>query len=888
VVVTNGNSCSATSAGKTVTVNALPATPTITNSTATTFCSGGNVVLTSSGSGNQWYKDGNLLNGETNSTYTASTSGSYTVTVTDGNSCSATSTGKTVTVNALPATPTITNSTATTFCSGGSVVLTSSGSGNQWYKDGNLLNGETNSTYTASTGGTYTVVVTNGNSCSATSTGKTVTVNALPATPTITNSTATTFCSGGSVVLTSSGSGNQWYKDGNLLNGETNSTYTASTGGTYTVVVTNGNSCSATSTGKTVTVNALPATPTITNSTATTFCSGGSVVLTSSGSGNQWYKDGSLLNGETNSTYTASTGGTYTVVVTNGNSCSATSAGKTVTVNALPATPTITNSTATTFCSGGSVVLTSSGSGNQWYKDGNLLNGETNSAYTASTSGTYTVVVTNGNSCSATSAGKTVTVNTLPATPTITNSTATTFCSGGNVVLTSSGSGNQWYKDGNLLNGETNPTYTASTGGNYTVVVTNVNSCSATSAGKTVIVNTLPATPTITNSTATTFCSGGSVVLTSSGSGNQWYKDGNLLSGATNPTYTASAAGSYTVMVTNGNNCSATSAGRTVTVNPLPATPTITAGGVTTFCTGGSVVLTSSATNGNQWYKDGNILSGETNPAYTATANGSYKVIATNSSSCSATSVSTIITVNTPPAKPVIAQSGPLNFCTGGSVTLSAPIATAYLWNTNDITQSVTASTTGIFNVKVQDANGCWSPVSDNSSVTAVPYPIFTVSSQNGNRISRGESTRLTASGATGNIEWTPAAGLDFPLSFAPLARPMATTTYMATVTNTTGCATSHNITIEVIDDYKVTPKKVMTLNGDGVNDYFVIENIDAYPNNVLQIFDRAGKKIYEKQGYRNDWNGVIRSRDFINDTYFYVLSIDGKIVRKGSLTIIK
>src|SRR5690606_2629585 len=102
-----------------------------------------------------------------------------------------------------------------------------------------------------------------------------------------------------------------------------------------------------------------------------------------------------------------------------------------ITVNALPATPTITNSGATTFCSGGSVTLTSSaGSSYLW------SNGATTQAISPTTSGTYSVQVTNAAGCQSTaSASVPVIVNPLPSAPTISNTGATTFCTGGSVTL---------------------------------------------------------------------------------------------------------------------------------------------------------------------------------------------------------------------------------------------------------------------------------------------------------------------------------------------------------------------------------------------------------------------------------------------------------------------
>ena len=297
-------------------VNANPVTPTITAGGPTTFCDGGSVTLTSSeGSGNLW------SSGETTQMISATTSGSYTVTYMDGNGCYATSAPIAVTVNGNPTAPVITPGGPTTFCSGGSVALTSSeATGNEWSTT------ETSQTINVSASGSYTVTYTDGNGCSATSAPTVVSVNALPSAPVVTTVGPTTFCDGGSLDLTSS-----YLSDNVWSTTETTGSISVSTSGSYTVTYTDGNGCSATSTPTVVTVNANPATPTVTASGPTTFCDGGSVDLTSSySSGNVWSTT------ETTGSITVSASGSYTVTYSDANGCSATSASTDVTVNPLP------------------------------------------------------------------------------------------------------------------------------------------------------------------------------------------------------------------------------------------------------------------------------------------------------------------------------------------------------------------------------------------------------------------------------------------------------------------------------------------------------------------------------------------------------------------------
>jgi hypothetical protein len=419
--------------------------------------------------------------------------------------------------------------------------------------------------------------------------------------------------------------------------------------------------------------------------------------------------------------------------------------------------------------------------------------GATTSAITANASGNYTVTVTNAASCSTTSAPMSVTVNALPA-ATISAGSATTFCTGGSVVLTASaGSSYSW------SNGATTQSITVNATGNYSVTVTNSNNCSATSAATSVTVNTLP-TATISAGSATTFCSGGSVILTASaGSSYLWSN------GATTQSTTVTTTGNYSVTVANANNCSATSATTAVTVNTLP-TATISAGSATTFCTGGSVVLTASAGSSYSW------SNGATTQSITVTGTGNYSVTVTNANNCSATSATTAVTVNTLPTATISAGSA-TTFCIGGSVVLTASAGSSYSWSTGANTQSITVNTAGNYSVTVTNANNC-SATSAATTVTVNTLPVITAGSNS--PVTAYGTLNLSASGAN-TYAWSG------PNSFTSTgATPSVTNVssgnagaYIVTGTNTaTGCANTAtvNAVVNFID--------ATGLNFDGVNDY--------------------------------------------------------------------
>ena len=758
-----------------ITISGVPLNSTPT-ATPGTICAGANVqlhALAFGGSGSYTYTWTSTPVGFTSSIAdpiaNPAVSTTYHLTVDDGSSN--VSPQVAVTVNALPATPTITAGGPTTFCAGGNVTLTSSaGTSYLW------SNGATTQSINVTSAGNYSVQVTNASGClSAASATKIVTVNALPITPTISAGGPSTFCAGGSVMLTSTaGISYLW------SNGETTQNINVTASGSYSVIVINASGCqSATSIATVVTVNALPGTPTITADGPTTVCAGGSVTLTSSAETTYLWSNGLTTQG-----INITAAGNYTVQVTNANGCqSATSAVSVVTVNALPATPTITANGPTIFCEGGNVILTSSaGSTYLW------SNGATTPSINITAADNYTVQVTNASGCqSAMSAVTVVTVNAVPATPIITANGSTTFCNGASITLSSSnGTTYLW------SNGTTTPNINITSSGSYTVQVSTASGCqSAASIATIVTVNALPITPTITAESPTTFCDGDIVTLTSNPG--MYYLWSN---GATTPSVDITTAGNYTVHVSNASGCmSAASVPIVVTVNPLPATPTISADGPVTFCAGGSVTLTSSADANYQWSNSA------TTSAIIVTSDGSYSVQVINANGCqSASSSSTVISVNPLPATPVITPGGPVIFCTGGSVTLTSSLENSYVWSTGASTQSISVTTAGSYSVKTINSTGCQSGSSESTAITVNELP--EVLANNNSPVCVGSSLNLTGgpAGMT-TYSWT---GPNVFIS--SLQNPSVTSSatsatggvYSLIVTNSSGCTNTATTTVVV------------------------------------------------------------------------------------------
>jgi gliding motility-associated-like protein len=109
------------------------------------------------------------------------------------------------------------------------------------------------------------------------------------------------------------------------------------------------------------------------------------------------------------------------------------------------------------------------------------------------------------------------------------------------------------------------------------------------------------------------------------------------------------------------------------------------------------------------------------------------------------------------------------------------------------------------------------------------------------------------------------------------------------TITNSFGSVAVLKITVEVKDDYYIIPNNIMTPNRDGINDFWVIQNIESYPDNEVLIYDRNGKVQYKTNNYNNRWDGTSNGKPLATGTYYYIIRFrnNTKAVFKGFISIV-
>lgn len=264
-----------------------------------------------------------------------------------------------------------------------------------------------------------------------------------------------------------------------------------------------------------------------------------------------------------------------------------------------------------------------------------------------------------------------------------------------------------------------------------------------------------------------------------------------------------------------------------------------------------------------------------------------------NQQICSATAAQTIALNGITPG-PETAQNTALSVSSNNPGLFTNLNVSSVTGGAATLTYQLAGTGTAIITVTAKDnggtANGGTDSFSQTFTVTANGLPVAAITSDKGLQITKGEILTLTATGG-GTYSWDTAPNIGGTSSSAVVQfRPSQTTTYQVTVSNASGCSSTSSITIDVKDDYaSIQPTNILTPNGDGKNDTWVVKNIDLYPNNTVSIFDKGGRLLKKVSRYNNDWDGTYNGSPLAEGTYYYVIDFGtGKALIKGFITILR
>lgn len=600
----------------------------------------------------------------------------------------------------------------------------------------NWSDGQTGLTALDLCAGLITVSITDGVGCTIDTTFNITESTEITTLSSFSNNTSCGVCNGSATVNMSGGVAPysyDWTPD--PLAGEGTNSASGLCAGITSVLVTDANGCTYTEvfgisdlTGEVVSVSSTDASCFgVCDGTAeaTFVCVDGPCVQ-------EWFDATTgLSTGITTTTITDLCAGEYFILVTNSEGCVTI---ESVTINSpseiIPnevisviSCADLADATITLFPSGGS------GSGYSYSWSPIPPNGDgTNEALDLGT-GIWTVTITDSDGCSTTTSYNLANPSPILLTSDPTNVSCNGFCNG-SILATASGGGGgftfQWYNGGVLMPGETSALLAAICPGNYNVVVTDANGCTATFPSDITISEPIAITATMatTNVTCAGSCDGTATLTISGGVPPyivNWYNalTGSLI-GITDPSATGLCPGSYYAVISDNNGCNITTGTITIT-EPLPIdfTLTTTDAGCFGFCdgTGDLVVTGGTLPYTYTWLTIAGIpIVGGTGASVSDLCEGFYTVEAVDANGCSTGVIPVVINGNPEIIGSIFSNDANCGVANGNATVFASGGVSPFSFQWFDVGMTPILGETsatlfdvfsGIYFVTVTDAAGC-------------------------------------------------------------------------------------------------------------------------------------------------------------------------------------
>ncbi len=840
-------------------------------------CNGSITVNPSGGVGGFTYSW--FPGGATTATLSNLCAGVYTLTMTDLAGCNYT---KIFTLKNSTG-PGLTNSFTDVNCNGacdGTATVTASGASSPFSYSW-IPSGQITPTISGLCAGNYIVEVTDNIGCIAFST---VTISEPPPILfSISNTVNATCnqCNGTATIIPSGG-----VLPNNVLwsNGDIGLTATSLCAGIYSVSVTDIAGCTQT---KNVTISNLSG-PIVSASKTDETCSGicnGTAALNVV-SGNGPYSFYWLFNGSTSNTINSLCAGSYDYEVNDTNGC--------ITAGNVTITP--TTALAVNFnksnptcgaCDGVLGVSVTGGVGLYTYSW--IPSNPATATISNLCPGIYIATVTDANGCAQTDT-TTLSNDTGPTLTYTSNDVTCNNSCNGSISVTASGINPGYtylWNPGNQVT----PVVNGLCSGNYIVEATDNLGCKGFQQ---ISINEPSPIAFSISQIKDVLCFGdstGSITVIPSG-GTLPYRYLWSITGDTTATISNVPNGNLFVTITDANGCDTLSPVLIIsTPLPISATAQITNSQCTNSLDG---AINLSPSGGTPPYT---FLWNDVNASTTEDLNGVvagvYKVSITDANGCSfeyTDSISALVIVQ--------ANAGPDDtLCFTNQITLQGNGGQRYKWfseSSNGLTfidslfVVVVSPVVGINNyVLVAYQGAC----SDTDRVSIFVNPLPATDAGPDQSIISGASVQLNANGGDqgSTYLWQPITDLSDTIIASPIATPTVTTTYTVTITHPTGCFATDSITITVLPTIAVS--NGITPNGDGKNDVWEIDGIEAYENCEVEIYNRWGELLFSSPGYTEKWDGKFKGKDLPVGTYYYIINLHDEVNTEnltGPITILR
>ncbi len=584
-------------------------------------------------------------------------------------------------------------------------------------------------------------------------------------------------------------------------------------------------------------------------------------------------------------------------------------------------------------CDGNSITLEVYGLANadtytyNWYRSGTLL-ADKSESITVSTSGMYNVEIDYG-ACSG--SGNTLS-NLIDVTAgsslgiAINPPAKTDLCSGETVDLEANINNPSltytWYKDGAVIPSSNNYIYTVDASspgfeGEYQVEIFGPGACVERSAGVT-ITNAGDFTVTRDNAASVVLLPGQNTTLSVSTDASsptyQWYRDGSPVAGATSPSLVVSdtETGTYFARVTlSGGACTSTSVDSETTEVVTPDSFELIVDYATSYiaCENTSIALevvtinaldsagnrtdvTSSVINdfSYQWKKDGVDVGGASSSSLSLTdpsENGAYTLdgtISTYASTSNALTVQLLVNETLTISSSGTVSCGPSEPITISTATDLTGETFSWLRNGSDLgvaTPELSVTEAGTYQLVLM-RNACPLP-SNEIVITPLDENLITLDPGENVVFPEGSSRTVTATGGS-SYRWLDSNNNEMSTSSSMTFTSEGQFVLIAEVGN---CQVIRNISVSYLDTFRVP--NVITVNGDGVNDQWIIPN--SYSNksdvNVI-IYNEKGEEVLNEFSYQNNWPSSSVNFPRQNMVFFYKIRNGGEVLKQGTITVIR